>query len=191
MITIQRLNKMKTFIILCMMLAALVHGRVAVGQEQRVSIGIEQDVLPYVTGGYYFGAWAGTSHVRARALLAHVNKPDFIVPNGFTTNIVTAYALVGDYFLKTNWEGWWLSGGVVYWDSSIQSNQKLSTVRYENFLVNGSVGYNWRFAKHFYVSPWAGIHLRVGGATNVSVDGTSFGTPVLTPEASVKVGWVF
>jgi len=41
------------------------------------------------------------------------------------------------------------------------------------------------------VSLWAGMHLRVGGVSTVTVDGSSFSTPVLTPEASVKVGWVF
>lgn len=160
-------------------------------QNQPVSFGLEQDLLPYATGGYYAGVWAGKSHVRGRALLAHVHKPDFITPDGFTNNIVTAFALVGDYFLKSNWSGWWLSGGLVFWDSSIQSNQQLSTVTYQNTMLNGSLGYQWKFYKNFYLSPWAGLHLRVGGAKTVTVDGMSFDTPLLTPEASLKVGWYF
>lgn len=158
-------------------------------QNKNISFGLEQDFLPYATGGYYFGMWAGKSHIRVRVLIARVHKPAIIVPDGFTNNIVTAYALVGDYFFKENWTGWWMSGGMVYWNSSIQSNQMQSTTTYENVLLNGSIGYNWKFAKHFYLSPWAGLHIRVGGATQVMADGSSFTTPVLNPEASLKIGW--
>ncbi|MCA4897921.1 MAG: hypothetical protein ACK514_17130 [Bacteroidota bacterium] len=153
--------------------------------------GTEQDVLPYLTGGYYFAAWAGKNHVRGRALLAKVNKPSFIVPSGFTNNQVTAIALVADYFPKEKWRGWHLGAGVVWWQSSIQSNLRLSTVNYENVLLNGSVGYNWWFSPRFYLCPWAGLHLRVGGPSTVTVDNQSFDTPLFTPEASLKVGWCF
>jgi hypothetical protein len=155
------------------------------------AIGLEQDFLPYATGGYYGAAWVGKSHVRARLLLAHVNKPSFIVPNGFTNNVVTAYALVGDYFIKSGFSGWYLSGGLVIWNSSIQSTLQQNTTSYQNTLMNGTLGYNWKFHKNFYLSPWAGLHLRLGGADRVTVDGSSFTTPLFTPEASLKLGWYF
>ncbi len=160
-------------------------------QNNSLAFGVEQDILPYATGGYYAAFWIGKSHMRARALVAHVNKPSFIVPNGFTNNIVTAYALVGDYFLKDNFSGWYVGGGVVIWNSSIQSNLQVNTTTYQNTLLNGTVGYNWKFHKNFYLSPWAGLHLKVGGAEKVTVDGASFTTPLLTPEASLKIGWYF
>lgn len=180
---------MKSLIFICITFVGIF--KIHLAPCQNAVIGLEQDALPYVTGGYYFGAWAGKSHVRGRALVAHVNKPDFIVPSDFTNNVVTAYALVGDYFLKSSWTGWWLSAGIVYWDSSIQSKLKINTVSYQNVLVNGSLGYNWSFAKNFYLAPWVGLHVRVGGATSVSVDGASFTTPILSPEGSLKVGWYF
>lgn len=164
----------------------------AFAQEPRsgkLSFGIEQDFLPYATGGYYAGAWVGKGHLRVRALTARVHKPDLIVKEGFTNNDVTAYALVGDYFLKEDWKGWWISTGLVRWNSSIQSDARLSTVHYNNTLLNGSIGYNIPFAKHFYLSPWAGMHLRIGGDQHFSVDGKEFTAPLLNPEASLKVGW--
>jgi hypothetical protein len=177
-------------LILCLVLAIAFPAE-AQKKNAHVNVGIEQDVLPYVTGGYYMGAWTGKKNIRVRALLASVNKPDFIVPEGFTNNKVKAYALLGDYFLKDQWRGWWLGGGLVYWDSSIQSDAQLSTVSYQNVLLNGSLGYSWKFWKNFYVSPWAGMHVRIGGAQEVTVDGNSFKTPLLNPEASVKLGWYF
>ena len=159
--------------------------------KQKLSIGIEQDLLPYVTGGYYAAAWCGKNHVRGRALVAHVHKPGFITPEGFTNNRVTAYALLVDYFLNTGWKGWWAGAGLVYWDSSIQRTAAGNTAYYGNTLLNGSIGFQWKFYKNFYLCPWAGLHLRVGGAQHVTIDGASFSTPVLNPEASLKAGWYF
>lgn len=164
---------------------------VAPSHPKRISIGVEQDVLPYLTGGYFLAAWAGNHHIRARAVFASVKKPDWIIPEGFTNNQVKAYALLADYFLQEDWKGWWIGGGLVYWDSSIQSDAQLSTARYQNILLNGSLGYSWKFWKRFYVSPWAGMHIRVGGDTDVLVDGKHFTPPVFNPEASVKFGYCF
>lgn len=159
--------------------------------QSTFTIGIEQDALPYLTGGYFGAVWAGKGHVRGRALLARVHKSDFITPDGFTNNRTTAYALLADYFLKEDWKGWWLGAGLVYWDNTIQSDRKLTTAPYHNILLNGSLGYNWKFYRHFYLSPWAGMSLRVGGASKVTVDNQSFIPPLLNPEASVKLGWHF
>jgi hypothetical protein len=159
--------------------------------KKKISIGVEQDVLPYVTGGYYAAAWCGKNHVRGRVLMANVHKPGFITPDGFINNRVTAYALLFDYFLKTGWKGWWAGAGLVYWDSNIQHTTAGNTAYYRNTLLNGSVGFQWKFYKNFYLCPWAGIHVRVGGARHVTVDGRSFSTPVLNPEASLKAGWYF
>lgn len=155
----------------------------------KFSAGLEQDVLPYLTGGYFAGVWVGKDHFRVRALTARVHKPDIFVKDGFTNNRVTAYALVGDYFFRKDWKGWWLSTGMVYWKSSIQSNARLSTVRYENYLLNGSMGYQFPIAKRFYLSPWAGMHLLIAGDRHFPVDGQDYTAPLLNPEASLKVGW--
>lgn len=156
-----------------------------------LTIGLEQDALPYATGGYFAGAWVGKGHVRGRALLAHVHKPDLITPEGFTNNRVTAYALVGDYFLKPGWKGWYAGTGLVLWKSNIQSNIKAGVAYYRNWLWNGSVGYNITLHKNLYLSPWAGMHVRVGGDKSVLIDGKTFTPPLLNPEASVKVGVFF
>lgn len=158
---------------------------------RKIQVGIEQDLLPYATGGYFAGAWVGSNHVRVRALMARVHKPDIVVKKGFTHNNVTAYALLGDYFLQQGWKGWWAGTGLVYWKSSIQTDRKLGTAHFENWLLNGSIGYNLPLYRNFYVSPWAGMHLRVGGAKRVSVDDRSFTPPLLNPEGSVKVGVFF
>lgn len=155
----------------------------------RINFGIEQDILPYLTGGYFAGAWVGKDHIRARILTAHVHKPDFIIKDGFTANEVTAYAVLADYFLETGWKGWWAGAGLVYWKSSIRSKEGSINYPYENYFLNGSIGHNWKLYRNIFISPWAGMHLRIGGNKKVQVDNREFNPPLLNPEASIKLSW--
>lgn len=170
-------------------LAAATLGQVS--GSGKISVGIEQDVLPYVTGGYFAGIWAGKEHLRVRALTAKVNKPDFIIKEGFANNKVTAYVLVADYFLNDNWKGFWVGTGPVYWRSSIQTSRKISTAFYNTWLLNGSAGYNFSLTKNIYLSPWCGMHLRLAGDKKVMVDDKIFKSSFINPEASFKVGVLF
>jgi len=153
--------------------------------------GFELDALPYLTGGYFIGGWVGKNHLRLRGLTASVNKPDWTTPKGFSNHHVTAYAVLADYFLKPGWEGWWIGAGPVYWNSTIQTNAKIQTARFANVLLNGSMGYNWKFLQHFYLSPWAGLSLRISGDKNTLVDNRPFTLPLFNPEASLKLGFIF
>jgi len=155
------------------------------------NFGAEQDLLPYITGGYFACVWAGKSKVRVRVLTARVHKPDFMVKSGFTNNRVTAYAALVDYFLKEEWKGWWAGTGIVYWKSTIQAYTKQSTAHLTSWLLNGSIGYNFKITNCFYVSPWCALHLRVAGDRHVIVDQRVYDPPLLNPEASVKLGIYF
>ncbi|MEJ8843157.1 hypothetical protein WG954_12275 [Lacibacter sp. H375] len=182
---------MKQFITtICVLLLIAVSSQAQTGQKA-VQAGIELDALPYVTGGYFGAAWIGKAHVRVRLLTAGVNMPEFITRNGFSNHHISSYAVVADYFLKENWNGWWAGAGLVYWKSSIQTDAHLQTAGFENFLLNGSVGYNIRLHKNIYVSPWVGLSIRTGGDKNVTVDMKQYTLPLLNPEASVKLGFHF
>lgn len=159
--------------------------------HKKISVGVEQDVLPYVTGRYFAGAWIGRDHIRIRAITAKVHKPDFIIKDGFTNNKVKAYAFLADYFLKSNWKGWWAGTGLVYWKNSIQTNARLNTGYYDTWLFNGSIGYNFKLGQHFYIGPWSGLHFKIGGDKHVIVDGKTFMPPFVNSEASVKFGAYF
>ena len=165
------------------------HAQKYVGKS--LQSGVELDVLPYATGGYFAAGWVGKNVWRVRALTAFVKKPDWATKKGFNNHKIYAYALVADRFLKTNWKGWWAGAGLVYWNSTIQTDQELQTVQFNNLLANGSVGYNISLHKHFYVSPWASLNLRIAGDKNVLVDNRIFTLPFINPEASLKFGYYF
>jgi hypothetical protein len=156
-----------------------------------IHAGLELDALPYLTGGYFAAACVGKGPWRLRVLTADVHKPDWSTAKGFSKHHVTAYAFVVDRFLKPDWKGWWIGAGPVYWKSEIQTDAHVQKSRLENILLNGSLGYNFTFGRHFYVSPWAGMSLRVAGDKNVAVDDKKFTLPLLNPEASLKLGFYF
>ena len=157
----------------------------------RWTFGLEADALPYLTGGYFAAGWAGKGLWRIRLLTADVNKPDWFTQKGFTNHHITAYAAVADRFLKPGWAGWWIGGGLVYWKSTIQTEARNETVRFNNVLANGSLGYPLPLFSSIYLSPWAGLSLRIGGDQDVPVDQKTYTLPFLNPEASLKVGVFF
>ncbi len=162
-----------------------------INAQQKIKAGIELDALPYITGGYFGAGFIGKGHWRLRALTASVNKPDWSINKNFSNNHVEAYAVVVDRFFKKSWSGWWIGGGLVYWKSKIQTQDKLQTAKFQNSLLNGSLGYNFKLNKHFYLSPWAGMSLRVGGDQKTPLDQTTYTLPLLNPEASLKLGLIF
>lgn len=159
--------------------------------QDKVKVGLELDVLPYATGGYFGAGWIGKDVWRVRGLTAFVKKPDWSTTKGFSNHEVHAYALMVDRFLKKDWKGWWIGAGLVYWNSSIQTDAKLQTSEFHNVLANGSLGYNFTLYRNFYVSPWGSLSLRLGGDQDVPVDSRRYTLPVINPEASLKLGYYF
>jgi hypothetical protein len=159
--------------------------------SNKLNFGLELDVLPYATGGYFGAGWIGKNKWRTRALLADVYKPDFTTKEGFADHHVKAYAVVLDRFLKDNWKGWWIGAGPVYWKSNIQSDSSNATKNFDNFLLNGSLGYNFTLYKNIYISPWAGLSLKVSGNDEFVLDNKEYNLPLLNPEASIKFGIYF
>lgn len=159
--------------------------------SEKWNVGLELDVLPYATGGYFGAAWVGKNKWRSRVLVADVNMPDIITKEGFTNHHIHSYAVILDRFLDDNWKGWWIGAGPVYWKSKIQSDAGTATKNFENLLLNGSLGYNFQVYKNIYVSPWAGLSLKVSGDDEFILDNKEYKLPLLNPELSVKFGLYF
>jgi hypothetical protein len=155
------------------------------------NIGIEIDALPYITGGHFAAGWVGKDKWRCRALMADVHKPDWFTTDGFRNHHIRAYALVIERFLFSGWKGWWIGGGPVYWKSEIQSDALLQKATFTNYLINGSLGYNFILFKNVYLSPWAGLSLKVAGDKNIPIDTKIYNLPLLNPEMSLKAGIFF
>lgn len=158
---------------------------------QRFHAGIEIDALPYATGGWFAAAWAGKNQWRVRFLSASVYKPGFTTRKGFTNHHIRAYAVLADYSIRKEWKGIWMGGGLVLWNSHIQTDARIQTASFTNYLLNGSAGYNVKLHKNIYMSPWAGLSIRAAGDKDVAVDNKKYTLPLLNPEASLKLGFWF
>ncbi len=156
-----------------------------------ISIGVEADILPYITGGYYGSLWASKNHFRYRAVVTNVTTPDFMIKDGFTGNSMMVYAGLVDYFFENSPEKWWVGSGLEYWDAEIKTSQKLSTATFSQVMFTLGGGYIWKLYKNLYINPWAAAHLRLAGDKAVMVDGKEFKPSPFIPEASLKIGWYF
>ena len=154
------------------------------------ALGLEVDILPYITGGYYGSIWYGIGQVRGRFVVANVNVPSFYIPSGFKDNNIYAYALLVDYFIRSNdFSKFWIGVGPEYWDASITSESTGSTAYYSNYIISVGLGYSWKFYRNFYLNPWLAFHILAAGDSHVDVDGEDFKPPTVTPEISLKIGW--
>lgn len=166
-------------------------GNTLYAQQEGITYGIETDVLPFALSGYIGAAWIGKGHFRMRALHASVKMPSITVPDEFTNNRIRSTAILLDYFPAEGFRGWWAGGGYVFWDGSIQTADRSARSDYKTHLLNGSLGYQFPFGDHFYLSPWGGLSIRVAGEKEIPVGEESFEPSLLNPELSLKLGWEF
>ena len=159
--------------------------------HERWNFGLEIDALPYLTKGHFIGFWLGKDQLRARVLTAKVNKPDWTTKSGFNNHRIKAYALVADYFPTKQWKKWWIGGGPVIWKSTIADASGIQSKPFHNFLINGSLGYNVSIGKNFYLSPWMGMSMNVGGDKSIPVGTAFYSLPFFNPEVSLKIGAYF
>ena len=156
--------------------------------------GSEVDVLPYIMDGYYASAFIGHEAWRLRAVTARSAAPDFLVTSGFENKRTDAYALLADRFLgprRGQLKGFWVGGGGEFWQSRIRRDNTSSFTQFDNFVLTAGGGYVWKLSKHFYLNPWSAMHVVVAGDRNINVSGKMYHQPAVTPEASLKIGFVF
>jgi hypothetical protein len=174
----------------------LVAGTSAGAEDQRThwrdpGPGVELDVLPYATGGWYGSLWYGFGHVRIRGVVSQVNPRDFAVNGDFTDAKTRAYALIVDYLPRRDRTGLWLGAGVELWENSIAHPEEVARGEYETVMATLGAGWIWHLGDHLYLNPWAAGHLRVAGDDKASVGAHTYEPDRFVAEASVKVGWRF
>jgi len=158
------------------------------------TIGFEADALPFATGGYYASAWYGDSPWRYRAVIARTYPPDFIVGSGFSHLRLDATALIVDRFIGAQAHalaGPWIGAGVERWDGRIQEQGTGASATFWESVATAGGGYVWKFSGNWYLNPWAALHVLLDGDRSVPVGTRVYRPPLVTPEASLKLGWHF
>jgi hypothetical protein len=158
------------------------------------TVGTEFDVTPFILKGYYTSLFAGRNGWRARAVEATSNVPGFLVSSGFGNKRANATALLVDRFLgprRNEMRGFWIGGGGEFWRSRISQQNVTGDTYYNTFDLTAGGGYAWMPSRHFYLNPWADVHMVAAGSTRIDVSGKIYNQPRWMAEPSLKIGFVF
>ncbi len=175
-----------SLIILCLASCCLLHAQ---------QIRFESDPLPFILKGWVAALAVGSETWSVRILDARVDKPQWLLPSSVDNNRIHSDAILLDYsipsvtFLKT--DGMALSVGLVRWAGTIRNKELDETRAYVCELVSVGGALFYFLDSHFYLSPWAGLHLLVAGDRELSFSHGSYSIPRLNPEASVRIGYRF
>jgi hypothetical protein len=150
-------------------------------------VGTEFDLVPYVFDGYYISAVAGYGKWRVRFVRTNITTPDFATQSGFEDNELNVNAYIVDYYFKEGFRGWWIGPGYETWDGEVKEKSSGVTKTYRTDILTLGGGYTFRFNDHFYINPWAAVHIPIGGDTELQFVNSTFKISA-TPEASIKVG---
>jgi len=113
--------------------------------------------------------------------------------NGFEDQVIGAVAGLVDYTFGPHFDGWWVGAGLEYWNSTMSiAASPGSTASWEALMATFGGGYmfQWGSSVHFYVEPWAGLHLRMTPA-RLSFNGETYTPQRVQVSASVKLGVFF
>ena len=155
--------------------------------DQRVIVGIEQDVLPYFLQGWFASAWLGYQKVRIRCAYAQSNIPAFMRSQGFQKDRVSAFGIGFEFFPQGDFKGWWVGPGLGHWTHELQTETG-ETHWHESFIFSLGGGYVFNITKWLYVSSWTAAHCRISGNRPIDYGGYTYRPLVVTPEVSIKVG---
>ncbi|NRA11595.1 MAG: hypothetical protein HRT57_06550 [Crocinitomicaceae bacterium] len=156
-------------------------------ESSSITFGLEQDVLPYILKGYILTGWIGSNNFRTRFSYAKATNPKFILGEFTSSDVVNAFGISFEYFLKDNFEGLWVGPGIGYWTNNVLFDDGVG-FQNESLIFSFGGGYNFRITGWLYASPWIALHSRISGNKTTVLFGNEYSPSTFTPEVSVKLG---
>ncbi len=185
------MNKILLFSVI-LLLSLLFSSMVIAGDQvpKKWMIGTEMDLVPYIFDGYYISAVAGYGKWRARFVRTNITTPGFITQSDFEDNELNVHAYIIDYYFKKGFRGWWIGPGYETWDGEVKEKNSGEKKSYRTGILTLGGGYTLRFNDHFYINPWAAVHIPVNGDKDIEFTNETFKIRA-TPEVSIKIGMHF
>ena len=175
---------MKKFSLILLLLTSFMFSQ----ERPKFNFGSETDLVPFLTGGYYSSLWVSYDNFKLRSVLANVNMPDFLIPDGFDEYEVKANAIIIDYFFNEDLTGHWLALGVEFWNNRARNESNLVSEKFNSTIFTFGTGYVYYFYGNLYVNPWIAVHYN-NSDNNSLIGGLKFEEKEWTPEFSVKFGF--
>jgi hypothetical protein len=156
-----------------------------------MSVGVEADLLPFLTGGFYGSLWSAHGSVRLRGVVSRVYVPEFAVPDGFRDQRVDAIAVIADYVPAREVQGIWVGAGLEYWNTEIGVEGSSEETTFGSLVATAGVGYIFPLGGGVYLNPWGAAHVLLSWGRDVQVGTTNFTPQPITGEVSLKLGYCF
>lgn len=169
----------------------------------RLHLGVELEVAPFVLKGYILQGWLslGNAPFRVRINMAQSYIPAFMLDKKIEKEQLKSISLNLDFFLKKHFNGMYFTGGLAYFSQNITSKnpiinstiinaQEYNTFENNSVAISLGIGYNYFFYKGFYIAPWAGFHTRINNGKDLILSTDFTYKPTLVyPELALKIGW--
>lgn len=162
------------------------------------TIGLEIDLIPYLTGAYSAAFTLGSGSLRIKPVFARMKAPAYMIGGGgfnseFNSLNIKSFSVFMDCFLfkipnAINFDGFFVSTGFGYWNNSIERNGYHDPQHFRTIMLTLGVGYIIPLYKSFYMAPWGALNFKANGAA-VSVYGASYKPKRVIPEFSMKFGF--
>ncbi|ANM31731.1 hypothetical protein ABI59_22495 [Acidobacteria bacterium Mor1] len=155
--------------------------------EKGWMVGTEVDLVPFLYDGYYVSLIGGAGKLRGRVVRTELTLPSFVTDDAFRDDDRKVDALILDVYFRPDFEGWWVGPGLERWTGDVTEVSSGLRRGYRTDVLTLGGGYTWRFSEHFYLNPWAAVHVPIGGDRDVQFADNTFEIDP-TPEISVKLG---
>ena len=156
---------------------------------RRWTVGVQTDVLSYIIGGWHASMFGAYDNVRVRGVISQSFVPEFLRDDLVTEQQISAVACSVDFLFGPRFDGWWLGFGYEQWTTTYSTATSSGEGRSHLLIVGG--GFVQRFWKGFFVEPSAAAHISIAGPAEVQVGSATIFTDGVSPEISLKVGWMF
>ncbi len=156
--------------------------------------GVSLDAVAYYYGGYDVSFWISYGYFKLRGNYSLKYPPEFTNQKNFKNLSYKSVGLYFDYFpfttgVKLN--GIWFGLGLERSEGSIENTYYENRKNFEDFFLNGTVGYLFFVGHNIYFNPFFAGHLKLWGSGGVTYGGDKYIPQKFIPEISFRIGCAF
>lgn len=161
--------------------------------DQKISFGVESEILTFINKGYHGSFWVGMNGIRARFVCAQATSPSFLSPKGFKDLKTQFYEMEVDVYFgkrRNEFRGLWVALGPGLTKQSIKSKDTNIKGKITMFDIHSGIGYSIGMYKGLYINPWIGLDLHTN-AKDVQIGNETWKPNLIDPVGGAKIGYSF
>ncbi len=154
------------------------------------SFGIESFGLPYKTEGKCFSIWASYYNLKLKYSAGKLNVPELYVRDGFEKMKLEINLINLEYFIdENNLVGLWIGAGIMSYNGSLGFLNQEARGNFELLRLGVSSGYIKKIFHNVSINTYVGAYVLIMGDKEFQVGNKKAQSDVITPIASIEIGW--